>query len=165
MMDLQFEQVIVQNAAIGAVALWRFVATYFETTQQTDGPELPVVMLVLPIVFHERSSESICRMKSASGLLKALVEYPEMPAGLQIRLEATAHLTLQSLNLAISTSLLRLDRAQPWPRYTPARNSLPAPLSPAQPDTKRILAASQRLGWWFAAEDVSSLSRLLNVQY
>lgn len=147
-MRLQFELEISQNPALGAMALWQFSRAYFDTAGKTEGPTLPLTLIVLPMVFHRRTTAAIFRMKSASGIWKALGDHPEIPAGLQARVESSLDLTLDSLDIALASCLLDVDRANPWPRYTPIRKSLPRELSIAPADVKQILAAAQRLGWW-----------------
>lgn len=163
-MTLQFEQHIVQNPALGATALWHFARAYFDTKDQTEGPDLPATLLVLPMVFHRRTALAISKMKSASGLWKALYDNPEIPAGLQLRVESLATISLDALSIAVATSLLELDRAEPWPRYTPVLKSLPREVAAASEDVSRVHAASQRLGWWFAFEDSTALFSRLHVR-
>ena len=163
-MRLQFESEIVHNPVLGAMALWQFARAYFETTAQTEGPELPVALLVLPMVFHRRTAATIYRMKRASGLWKALHEHPEIPAGLQRRVESFADLSLESLSAAIAGSLLSFDRAVPWPRYTPVMKTMPEEMASPSQDVAQIYAAAQRLGWWFANQDTTTLCARLHVR-
>ncbi len=160
-----FEQTVVQNIALGATTLWSFCDAFFETTQQTRGPTLPETLLVLPIVLHERSATRLWRMRANSGLARALMDEPEIPAGLQKRMEGLFSLSSSSLALSVSSDLIRVDPDRPWPRYLPARQSLPAGLKPAGEETKRIHGAARRLGWWFADETIVSTASLLRVRF
>lgn len=164
-MNLNFEQTIVHNPAFGAIALWEFSRAYFDALGQTAGPTLPETVLVLPIVFHSRSAQAVHRMNKASGLAKAMLDAPELPVGLQRRLEGLAGVSLASLNLAITSDILDVDPDQPWPRYIPRRKTLPAALRPLSEDTKKVLGAAKRLGWWLAQEDLSFVCSLLNVRF
>lgn len=163
-MNLGFEMEVAQNPAIGAVALWQFCRAYFDEVGGTEGPELPKALIVLPMVLHSRTASAIYRMQSASGLLKALRENPEIPAGLQERLESMATLSLDALAVALSTGLLAFDRDEPWPRYHPVRKSLPAEIAPTSDDARRIVAASQRLGCWFARDELDVLCDRLHLR-
>jgi len=163
-MRLQFELEIAQNPVLGATALWQFSRAFFDTVGHTEGPDLPSTMLVLPMVFHRRTAAAIRRMRRSSGLWKALCEHPEIPAGLQLRVESSASLSLESLSFAVAGSLLELDRTDPWPRYTPILRNLPGEMSAAPEDVRQIIAASKRLGWWFANQDITTLCSRLHVR-
>lgn len=164
-MDLNFEQTIVHNPALGATALWSFSREYFDTQEQTVGPTLPETVLVLPIVFHHRSARAVHRMKKASGFAKAMLDEPQLPVGLQRRLEGFSEVSLASLNLATASGLLDLDPDQPWPRFVPGTKTLPTGLQPLSEDTKQVLNAAKRLGWWLAQEDLRFVCSLLKVRF
>jgi ABC-three component (ABC-3C) system Middle Component 3 len=164
-MDLGFETAIVHNPAIGAVGLWGFSRAYFDSRDQTDGPSLPMLMLVLPIAFHMRSAVALERMKSTSGLAKAMLDEPEMPVGLQARLEGLADSSLSSLSVATASKLLGIDPDTPWPRFVPLRKTVPGGLKPQSLESRRILAAAKRLGWWFAQDDLDSVCAVLRVRF
>lgn len=164
-MKLSFESSIVFNDAVGAVALWQFSRAYLDARNQAVGASLPEALLVLPIVFHRRSADAIHRMKQSSGLAKALLDEPELPAGLQRRLESFCDTSLSSLSLALASGLLQLDPDKPWPRYIPKLKSLPSGLQPSTDDVKQVVDAAKRLGWWIAHEDFNALCSMLQVRF
>jgi hypothetical protein len=160
-----FEHDVVQNVSLGATALWTFARAYMDKVEGREGPELPMCVVVLPIVYHQRTANAIHRMQSDSSLLKALQEEPQFVVGLQRRLEALATRSFQSLNVAVASSLLEWDPATQWPRLTPNQKTLPNDLQGSLGDVPVILAAAKRLGWWFAKEDVASLCLRLGVVF
>lgn len=164
-MSQNIEHEVVQNVSLGATALWTFARAYMDKTDGRDGPELPACMLVLPLVYHRRTADVIHRMRSESGLLRALQEEPQLVAGLQRRVEALATRSLQALNVAVASSLLEWDRAMPWPRVTPKQRTLPSDLQSGLGDVPVILSAAKRLGWWFAKEDIVSIYLRLGVVF
>lgn len=164
-MDLEFEEGLVQNIGVGAHLLFEFALAYFNATDQREGPDLPTSLLVLPMVFNERTTAVLKRKKRQSGLLSALVDGPEIPAGLQARVESLAGTSLRALNVCVGAKLCTIDRDVPWPRYIPTRKTTPSGLTPADDDVKAMVAASKRLGWWFAEEDLLTLCRLLHVRF
>lgn len=164
-MSPKLEHDVVQNVSLGATALCTFACAYMEKADGREGPELPACMLVLPIVYHRRTANAIHRMRSDSGLLRALQEEPELVAGLQRRLEALATRSLRALNVAVASSLLEWDHATPWPRVTPKQKTLPMELQAGLGDVPVILSAAKRLGWWFAKEDVVSIYLRLGVMF
>lgn len=164
-MKLDFEQTVIMNPALGAATLFVFCSAYFGRAKHTLGPTLPEVMLVLPITFHARTAASIWRKQADSGLARAVLDFPELSAGLQVRMEAFALLSTNSLAVATSTGLLEVDPDSPWPRYHPARRTLPSALVGSVDDTKRIHGAARRLGWWLAEETLNSTASLLRVRF
>ena len=159
------EAVVIQNPVMGATTLFTFARAYFDARNQERGPTLPDAMLVLPMAFHRRTAEAIHRMKSSSGLGKALMDAPELPAGLQERVEGYSRVSLTSLDTAVAAGILCVDADYPWPRYTPTRRTLPAAAVSSSLDVKTILAAAKRLGWWFANEDSDAVYSLLGVRF
>lgn len=164
-MDLQFERTIVQNPAFGATAIWQFARAYFDTRGQTLGPQLPVTLLVLPMVMHRRTAMAIHRMNSESGLARALLVERELPVGLQRRLEGYVDLSFAAIDLGIASTLLEIDPDRPWPRYVPQPKKVPGGSVGNSDDVRMILNASKRLGWWFANEELLTLCSLLNVRF
>ncbi len=163
-MSLLREVEVVQNPALGAIAIFQFSRAYYESSDQVHGPPLPTTLMLLPIILHEGSSRALHKMQRRSGLSKALSDYPELTVGLQKRMMAMQDLSLTSLQLALAAGLVALDKDHPWPRFTPVLRSLPDELAPVTSDTKVIVAAALRLGWWFSGESVGVLCHMLNVR-
>src|SRR4051812_22784346 len=106
MMDVLFEQNVVQNAALAAEALWQAVNEAYDTSGRTSGVSLPLAFVVLPLVFHERTAMSVATKTQPGALYKALAEDPEIVIGLQKRMEAMANRTLDALSIAFNSNLL-----------------------------------------------------------
>ena len=164
-MDLQFEEVVVHNPALGATAQWSFTRAYFDSRNQVVGPTLLEEMLVLPVVLHPPSAKALFRMKKSSGLSKALLDAPEIPVGLQRRLEGFANLSLSSLGVSLASGLMSLDPDTPWPRYQPVPKSLPRRLKPTDEALKAIVGAAKRLGWWISQEEFATTCSLLRIRF
>ena len=164
-MRAAIEQVVVHNPILGATALWSFSSAYHGIVNQMASPSLPEMMLVLPITYHRRSAKSLHRMMSTSGLSRAIREDPELPVGLQARLEGFADTSLDSLAVAVATGLLEVDPDKPWPRYVPGRKSLPNSARSSSSDSKMIVGAARRLGWWLAHESLLSTLAYLQVRF
>ncbi len=60
------ESEIIQNPALGAFALWKFGLGF----QADDGrpAAMPLFFLVLPLLFHRRTTEAIDTTRKSSGL-------------------------------------------------------------------------------------------------
>lgn len=159
------EYLVVHNVALGAACMTTFAQSYFSSRDQVCGPSLPVALLVLPVCFHERTVSRISRLQSSSGLLHALHEMPELPVGLQERLEDMFDVSMRSLALATAGGLLRRDPGEGWPEFVPLTKSLPVGFDIQSDGVKAIIATAKRLGWWFAGENLVSICNRLNVRF
>lgn len=166
-MELEFEQRVVHNAALGAVILWNFSIEYFSYTSQIEGPDLPKLLLILPMTFHRKTSETIRGMKRSSGLLKALADQPLIQIGLQQRLLQFADCTNSSLLWACSAGLVRMDTGDNWPRLIPVERSpkTAKELSPSSEDVRDMLKVTKRLGPWFAETSTEALFLALDLRF
>ena len=161
---MDFEIEVVQSTALGAISLWQAAESY--RIECARPIELPKLLLVLPIVFHRNSAASVARLQLASGLLKAINDEPMILAGLQERVKASAERTYRSLALAIGGGFLeRLTDSNTWPVYESRRRGLPAKITMHTERERRILAASKRLGHWFASADTMHLALQLGVHF
>lgn len=152
------------NPAFGAIILFEFSKAFYDVVHQTAGPSLPMTLLVSPICLHLRSARELYRMQQRSGLDRAVDKFPELPTGLQERVERMFDLTMASLSVAVASGLLARDPASPWPLFPPARRTLPAELDSRSDDSKLVLGAAKRLGWWMACRDLPSVCRQLHVR-
>lgn len=159
---------VIQNPALAALVLWRFVRSFYIHDDELNGPNLPETMLVLPIVFHRRSVEAIRNMHLASGLTKALSDHPTLRVGLQDRLEALADVTFSGLNLACASGLMQIVRMEnAGVNFVPASKpkTIPIDLRPDADAARDMIKTAERLGPWFAKTGLPTLCSLLQVNY
>ena len=111
-----------QNPALGAALLWRFVCG-FSPESSPNGTPLPLAFVVLPLTFHAKSAEKVSGTLVASGLRKFESKFSDDDRGdvllaLQPRMLAMRDLSLRSLRIAIRTGLVTLvpKEAVLWPR-------------------------------------------------
>ncbi len=160
-MTLTTEAEIVQNPALGALALWAFTAEFYAQAQRQRGPTMPLALPILPMVLHEETVECIHNRHFDGGLFLALADNRTLTLDLQDRMEAMTPQTMQALNLGFATNLLSYDRESGEIR--PRR--LTAPVRPLQPEVRDILAASQRLGYWFYTINIEQLCSYLRIRF
>lgn len=152
---------IVQNQALGALAMWNFCYDFYKNTEQNCGPILPHLMLVLPMVFHKETVSSIYRRKKEGGFYRVITEDKMIQVDLQQRMEAMAEKTLISLNLAFASGILEYNNlnSQIIPKRTPpSTNSY-------NDETNKIIRASQRLGHWFSELSFEQIGLYLRVRW
>lgn len=159
MSDAYLDRQLIHNSSLACFLLTHFIGEYQEAgLGQT--PDLPKLMLVLPLVWSQSSREALSRRTSRSTIAAVLRETPVLKIDLQRRVSAHAGTTLQGLNLAMSSRLIGkvgargsevsfqvvVDR---WPRGI--KNTIPA----------SMLQTAERLAKWFATDTTENLYKLL----
>lgn len=157
------EYFIVQNHALGALALHYFTKSYYETNEKT-GPVFPLSMIILPIIFNEKCYQSIGDVKRVTGrvsMLNVLADHRDIPVGLQRRMIEMKEQTYKSLNLAFAKGLLKYHKAEK--RLSPgAYLRIPGSLNN---DNQKILQASKIIGKWFAYNTIEQICISLNITF
>lgn len=152
-----------QNPALGAALLWRFVCG-FTPESRPSGTPLPLAFVVLPLTFHAKSVEKATTTLAASGLRKFEAKFSDDDRGdvllsLQPRMLAMRDLSLRSLRIAIRSGLLTLvpREAVLWPR------SHSAPPSDAKA-VGDLLKSAEKLGAWCRDVSLFEAAGLLKVE-
>jgi hypothetical protein len=150
-----------QNLALGAIALRVFSEAFLESDEPHPGVEFPLILPVLPIVFHKESVKSLASRQFAGGLFRAIAEDRTLPAGLQHRVEGMVHQTLTAFRAACAADLLRYDPQDAIVQL--GRRSIPQELLGG--DNRPILMTARRLGRWFGDLPTQQLRILLELGF
>lgn len=154
----------VQNPAIGAALLWRFVCGHYQTENQPVP--FPLLFIVLPITFRQDLCAVVKSTQKASGLSKVsekLFESKENDSihfvnntAIQLR-----PLTLEAFNIAVETNLLSLipETAMVFPVTTKMSKYTP------KGDARDMLSAAEKLGTWCAGLTIHEISKWLKVRF
>lgn len=162
MIDVLFEQRVIQNTGLAAEAIWQAVLETYERNGRTAGVPFPLAFLVLPLTFHQRTAASLASKTQPGALYKALSDDREITLSLQSRMQAMSDRTLHALSIAFHTGMLELDRDHES-QLVPRRKTAPA--THATDDVKTILAAAKRVGQAFAEMSVVQLATHLNIRF
>ena len=150
---------MVQNPALGSVLLARFAAGYQEAASQV-APPLLAGFLVLPLVFHKRTLDTINSTLPASGLAlfaaKLASEKEELLA-VHTRALAWRALTLKSLGIASSTGLILINYEDASYRALDCR----IPVLPER--VRQMPKAAEKLGIWLAQVTLPQAAAVLKV--
>jgi ABC-three component (ABC-3C) system Middle Component 3 len=157
-----FESDLLRNTTLGAVALWRFAASYHQKTERLYAPSLPLMMVVLPMVFHRRTVEVLADRTRDGALLKALAADRTLTAGLQSRMQSMSDRTLRSLDIAFAAALVSIDRHQ---GMTVLPLAVKPPFKYLDPEASRIIKAADRLGHSIAAIGLKTSLSLLSIRF
>jgi hypothetical protein len=142
MIDVLFEQRIIQNTGLAAEAIWQAVHEAYELRGRTDGVSFPLVFLVLPLTFHEHTAASLASKTQPGALYKALAADREITVDLQRRVEA-------------------FDAKEH--QIVPVRKS--APVTHVTDEVKVIMSAAKRIGQAFGEMSVVQIITALNVRF
>lgn len=162
MIDVLFEQQVVQNPGLGAEALWYAVNATYQEKDRTEGFPLLLAFIVLPLVFHRRSAIELASKAKPGALYKAISNCREITLGFQERMQALSDRTLQSLSIAFSTGLLLLDYAEE-PQLIPGIKS--PPVVHVTEEVKTLLAAAKRVGQAISEIPKTQIATHLNIRF
>lgn len=162
MIDVLFEQRIVQNTGLGAEVIWSAVNEAYEMSGRTSGVMFPLAFLVLPLAFHERTAIALSSKMQPGALYKAIAEDREITVGLQARMQAMSDRTFQALSVGFQTELILLDPDHQRHLF-PGRKT--APITHITSEVKTILNAAKRIGHAFSEMNPTQLSTHLNIRF
>ena len=151
-----------QNPALGAALLWRFVCGFSPKTSPIGTPVL-LAFVVLPLTFHARTLEAVAGTQASSGLRKfeeKFADCGDVLLSIQPRILAMRELSLRSLRIAIRTELLTLvpTGAVLWPRS----DIVPPAEAKAVSD---LLKSAEKLGTWCRDVSLFEAAGLLKVEF
>ena len=162
MIDVLFEQRIIQNPGLGAEAIWQAAVETYELRERTEGIPFALAFLVLPLSFHQRTAKALATRTKPAALFKALAEDREIRVGLQARMQALAPRTFDALSIGFQTGLLLLDRAGEH-QLIPGRKT--QPVSHVTEDVKCIMNAAKRIGQAIGESTLLQLTANLNIRF
>jgi hypothetical protein len=160
--DVLFEQRVIQNTGLGAEAIWQGVFEAYECKGRTEGVSLPLAFLILPLAFHQRTAKALASKTQPGALYKALADDREITLGLQARMQAMSDRTFQALSIGFHSGLLLLDPDHQR-QLIPGRKT--SPVAHVTDDAKTVLNAAKRVGQAFAEMNLIQLSTHLNIRF
>lgn len=156
------EELILRNPAFAACALWHVARNYADNrSEKPRSPSIAHLTLSTAMLFHEATVTKIYRMNLESGLLKAVVEQPELVAGLQRRLERSLPICLSALQLAVSSDIMTRANGSGLPVFSAIGSTLPTAIRQRNPTN----SAAKRLGVWLAMENLEVVTARLGVKF
>jgi len=162
MIDVLFEQRVIQNTGLAAEAIWQAVGEAYEAKGRSEGVALPMAFLVLPLAFHQRTATVLASKTQPGALYKALGDDREITVGLQSRMQAMSERTLHALSIGFHSGLLQLDQDHER-QLIPGRKT--QPVVHATNEVKTILNAAKRVGQAIAEMTLVQLSAHLNIRF
>lgn len=165
---LNQETLNIQNPALGAMLLWRFIAGYESASGTSRPTPILLLFLILPIMLHRETAEFVISTREASGLrvfAGKFFESRNSKADLLLTLTRRSRdmrkLTLESLALAISSGLVSLDTD-----HGMAISLSSVPVTAGIPSLVRaIFKAAEKFGVWCSLVSLHEISVILKVGF
>lgn len=154
----------VQNPAIGAALIWRFICGYYQ--HDSKPVPFPLLFVVLPITFRQDLCVVVKSTQKASGLSKVSEKLFEKKTNDSIHfVNNTAiqlrPLTLEAFNIAVEANLISMipESATVFPITTKMSKYTP------KGDSKDMLNAAEKLGIWCAELTMLEIAKWLKVRF
>lgn len=161
-MDALFEQRIIQNTGFATELIHLVVSDVYRINEERAGLPFPLVFLILPLLFHKRTVESLKNKKRTGAIFKAIEENREIPVGLQKRMESCYEQTLEACSLGFSSKLFAFD--SDTAEIVPTRTHKLS-IAHVLPEVKDIIAATKRVSQTFCDLTTEEISRTLEVVF
>jgi len=162
---IDYEELLARNPALMASAFWH-VAHRHAGKAKGAPPILPMFIVSAAMLLHRATVNKIHAMQFDSGMLKAVVERPDLLAGLQGRMEAHADTALKALQVGVASGLLIREGGEGFPRFRAMNGSdLPLAIRDLNPPVSYVFSAAKRLGSWFALDGFEAVQRQLNIEF
>lgn len=153
---------IVQNAALGAVLLWRFAICY-DKVSAVKGVPMPLLFIVLPLLLNEHTRDIINSTNPSSGLhlfSRKLLKRKEELLSIHSRMLRLRLLTLKSLSLAVNKGLLKISVIDGL-----VLSNKPPRGHPLPHEVLSLIKGSNRLGGWCGQLELSEIENFLRVRF
>lgn len=157
----------IQNPALGAGLLWRFVCGYTGSHRTSDRAPLQLVFLVLPLLYHKATREFVKGTQKASGLRTFAAKFGESKASAQDLLLAIHDrsirlrpLTLKAIKIALGTRLISIqpDGTVIALSQTKGASGIPA-------DAKQMMRDAEKIGAWCSQLTLHEVATTLKLRF
>lgn len=153
---------LVQNPALGAALVWRFVEAY-SPKATSRLPVLPLLFIVLPIVYREELRNVATSTLPSSGLRLFAGKFrkeQEVLHGIQHRMLRLKNLSLSSISIASHCGLISINTET-------AEVSSLRQKSPKISDdgVKHMLRFAEKLGHWCKDLTLQEVQAILRIKF
>ena len=157
----------IQNPALGAVLIWRFVCGYVYAHPTRNPIPLPLVFLVLPTILHRRTAEFVERTNKSSGLRVCAAKFgaakhckQDLLLAINHRMLVLKELSIESLRMALVTRLVHLETDATLIPLSKTKAS-----SGTLEEIKTMMNSAEKLGAWCAPLTMHEIAMTLKVRF
>jgi hypothetical protein len=157
----------IQNPALGAGLIWRFVCGYVNEHATKNPVPLPLIFLVLPTILHQQTETFVQGTNKSSGLRAFTAKFgaaknckQDLLLAINNRMLTLKNLSLESLRIAIATRLVHLETDA---TLIPLSKTKPIAGIPA--DIRNMMNNAEKLGAWCAPLTMHEIATTLRVRF
>ena len=150
---------VIQNPILGACCIARFVWAY--NKKKGVPPTLPLLVLVLPVVFHEKTVAILNRRALNGGLLNAKNEFRDLGVGVQERMEEMLPQSMRAIRSGIQLGMFGYLKATA--SVHPIGKQVIIPKIPRS--IQKMFWTADRLGGWAAESPIEMMCAHLNISF
>ena len=157
----------IQNPALGAGLIWRFVCGYVNEQATKDPVPLPLIFLVLPTMLHQKTESFVQSTNKSSGLRVCAAKFgaaknckQDLLLAINSRMLTLKNLSLESLRIAIATRLVHLDTDA-----TLIPLSKTKAIAGIPEDVRKMMNNAEKLGAWCAQLTMHEIATTLKVRF
>ncbi|KAA0982641.1 hypothetical protein FQ192_31040 [Pseudomonas sp. ANT_J12] len=156
------EVYLVQNPALGAILMWKFVEGY----KRASGgklPLMPLLFLVLPVIFNESLRSVLDKTFLTSGMRLFVAKFSqrqETLLAIQRRMLMLRSTSLSSLSIAIEGGLLALDHSNALVDFS----SKPFPRGTRE-GIRSLAKQADKLGAWCSSLTIQEVQTALRIGF
>lgn len=157
----------IQNPALGAGLIWRFVCGYVNEHEARNPVPLPLIFLVLPTILHQQTESFVQGTNKSSGLRAFATKFgtaknckQDLLLAINHRMLTLKHLSLDSLRIAIATRLVHLETDA-----TIISLSKTKAIAGIPEDIRTMMNNAEKLGAWCARLTMHEIATTLKVGF
>lgn len=151
---------LVQNTTLSCLLLTYFIKKYKNISYIEDSPDLLKILLVLPLVWHKESCILINKRNKKTSFYELIAEDSIIKVDFEKRLLDFYPITIQGLNLALSTGLIEKleddEKVLFNPRFKRWSKDYSIKVAPSD-----MINALNRISFWFKNYSTAELYLIL----
>ena len=157
----------VQNPAVGALLLWRYVVGYTAARNDAASCPLTLTFLVLPTLLHRDTAQHVHTTRPSSGLRAFAAKFSASGAAesdvlleLNDRARAMRRQSLDALRMAVGARLLSADLQEGT-----VVTLTTSPVRGTAEEVRNLARAAEKLGGWCAQLTLFEVASTLKVRF
>ncbi|MHB2056179.1 DUF6521 family protein [Pantoea dispersa] len=150
---------IINNSVLACFLLTNFIAEFEKDTQNKRNTDISLLLLVLPLLWHETSRIAIRNKKKSTLLSTIIIDNPLIQHSIKNRITNFSGATLQGLNLAVASGLLEKLKIDNNIYFRRTKKKIPNDIKHELPDDMQ--KCIPRISFWFSQEDTAEIFSLI----
>ncbi|ACZ77731.1 three component ABC system middle component [Dickeya parazeae] len=150
---------IINNSVLACFLLTTFIAEFEKNTLNNRNTDIALLLLVLPLLWHETSRIAIRNKKKNTLLSTIIVDNPLIQYSIKDRITNFSGATLQGLNLAVASGLLEKLEIDHNIYFKCTKKKIPKDIKNELPDDMQ--KCIPRIAFWFSQLDTAEIFSLI----